>query len=248
MTSKVESIHTCCKNCVFAKYENITQIGCHLDYIQKYKDLGAEILEAYDQEKEFYLINNKKCIGYRENKWFNDNSLCLEDKIAIYNEKNKLSYTMVINLAPLSVDDLNHILAQINNDLPPQKIIIIRHRDNDLKFSYDKIKSMLDEHQIKCTWRIQTMVDDTIPYDAILHHISMHNYNSRFIMSVTNPTDRITDIVVKADTIVHRELGNFVIIANEAKSAIIYCGSVYRYAFLVNEEKVLDKEDNYLFI
>ena len=82
--SIIHAIHTPCKNCVFAKYEENTQTGCELDYIEKYKNLESEILEVYDNDKEFYVINDKKCLGYREPKWFEQLSMSdssMEEKI-----------------------------------------------------------------------------------------------------------------------------------------------------------------------
>ena len=61
--STINAVHTPCKNCVFAIYDNITQTNCALHYLDIYRDKDIEILEAYDNDKEFYIINNKKCIG-----------------------------------------------------------------------------------------------------------------------------------------------------------------------------------------
>ena len=91
MTS-IPAIHTSCKKCVFAIYDNITQTGCHLDYIAKYREKNISILEAYDEQKEFYVIGDKKCPGYREDSWFKDNNLTIEEKIdKIKKDISKLS-------------------------------------------------------------------------------------------------------------------------------------------------------------
>ncbi|NCA30639.1 MAG: hypothetical protein EBS93_07975, partial [Chitinophagia bacterium] len=117
LNEQINKIHTPCKDCVFAKYQDNTQIGCELDYISKYKSKNIEILEAYDNNKEFYIINGKKCIGYRENKWFDqfdlkDNSI--EDKIKKFHELNSLDYLLVIDLKKINLEELEDILGQIN--------------------------------------------------------------------------------------------------------------------------------------
>ena len=53
----IKPIHTPCKDCTFAIYEGKTQNGCHLNLLEKYKNKNLEILEAYDEQKEFYIIN-----------------------------------------------------------------------------------------------------------------------------------------------------------------------------------------------
>lgn len=97
LDDQINTIHTPCKSCVFAKYDNNTQNGCELNYLDKYRTKNASILEAYDDEKEFYIINGKKCMGYRENKWFKQFNLensDIESKIKIYKEKNYLDYIL----------------------------------------------------------------------------------------------------------------------------------------------------------
>ena len=52
--STVNTIHTPCKSCVFALYEDKTQTDCGLNYISKYRQKdNVEVLEAYDNDKEF---------------------------------------------------------------------------------------------------------------------------------------------------------------------------------------------------
>ena len=55
-------IHTPCKDCVFAIYDDKTQINCSQDCIDKYKKLDVPIVEVYDDDKEFYVIEGRKCI------------------------------------------------------------------------------------------------------------------------------------------------------------------------------------------
>ena len=97
---RIDTVHTPCKNCVFAEYDNKTQIGCHLDYIDRFKQSNIDIIEAWDEEKEFYIINKKKCVGYRENKWFASKGLgdaTLDAKIEFFNKNNFLHYLLIIN-------------------------------------------------------------------------------------------------------------------------------------------------------
>jgi hypothetical protein len=66
MTEKSEevqlsSIHTPCKNCLFAMYENDKQIGCKLDRLKYHKN----IIEVYDDEKTFYVVDKSFCLFYR---------------------------------------------------------------------------------------------------------------------------------------------------------------------------------------
>jgi hypothetical protein len=59
----IKAIHTPCKNCVFAKYDGKTQTDCHLDMTTKFSSKGIEIIKAYDEEKEFDIINGKNVMA-----------------------------------------------------------------------------------------------------------------------------------------------------------------------------------------
>lgn len=63
----LSQIHTSCKNCVFANYtaDGLTQSGCKLGKIQDYKKAGIDILDVYDDELQFSVINGRVCLFYR---------------------------------------------------------------------------------------------------------------------------------------------------------------------------------------
>jgi len=64
--SQDRKLQTSCKNCTFAVYNELTQTGCSADRIDKFDK--SDIIEAYDNEKEFYVIN-KFCNLYRPLSW-----------------------------------------------------------------------------------------------------------------------------------------------------------------------------------
>jgi len=240
--STINSVHTACKNCVFAKYEEITQTDCHLNYINIFKNNNIEILEAYDETHEFNIINNKKCIGYRENKWFDQFGLTnaeLIDKINKYNELNYLHYVVIINLQNYSIQELEASLDEINTlQYKPQKLILVRYVDDRLEFGYDKLKSLLEKYN-NIQWRIQTILEKTFSYEMVLHTIVTTN-KYRFIISVTSPCEQLSNIINYANQIVHNDLKTFNIISNNDKTCIIFSGSVYRYASAHNENILMD--------
>lgn len=251
MDKTIHSIHTSCKSCVFAKYENITQIGCELDYINKYKNNNIEILEAYDESKEFYIINDKKCIGYREQKWFDqfgDKANALEDKIQIYNSLNFLDYLSIINIKNISPDNLNNLCKKIMDcNIKPKKIIFIRYSGSGDYFSYAVIEKIIKQNSMSFPWKIETILDSSMEYDEILHNITMSNTKYRFIFSINNTEYDVCKIINFADNLVHRELGQFLILSNDSKDCVLYTGGMYRFA-IANNQYIFDNNNNYTFI
>lgn len=246
MNETINPVHTPCKSCVFAIYENKTQVDCHLDYISAYKNSGAEILEAYDEEKEFYIVNNKKCIGYRENKWFEQYEMqnsTIEDKIQKYKETNQLHYSLVINLKSYDYDDLKSLCSQISQlSIVPQKIAFIRYKHNNT-FPFEKIQNLLTEYKINIPWRVQTMLDNDEPYRLVLHNFVSIN-RQRFIVSVSEPANDLIEIINSANKIVHNDLDQLQVATNESRSITIFSGSVYRFA-AVNQQDILSNPETF---
>ena len=240
--NEIPAIHTSCKNCVFAVYENITQTGCHLDYISKYKNNGASILEAYDNEKEFYVIGEKKCLGYREDSWFKkSNTTTLEEKKDLIKKENSINYLAIINLKDISIAVFEKLILAISNSaLKPAKIIIIRHTNDNKNFPFNYLQTNLDSLNIP--WRIQTMVDQEALWGDILHEVTMRNSSYRFICGITNYTPDMFDIINKANSIIYDDLSTFNILCDKDHNIILYAGSVYRYANYHGHDILNDKD------
>ena len=246
MTS-INSIHTPCKSCVFAIYNENTQTGCSLNYLEKYTD----IIEAYDDTKEFYIINNKKCIGYRENSWFNQFNMqdsSLDEKIQKYHETNKLHYLAIINLHDLDLEQLDNICQQITESVSqPQKIIFIRHKENNSIFTYENIEKIIKKYQINYNWRIQTMLDDTLTYREILHNAVVINPKYRFILSIEKYDNQISRVIGLINNKIHHELNTFMVASTPDYSCRIFSGGVYRFG-LVNKQDILSDKSTYEII
>lgn len=249
LNEQINKIHTPCKECVFAKYQDNTQIDCALNYISKYKTKDIEVLEAYDDHKEFYIINGKKCIGYRENKWFDKFDLkdsSIEDKIKKFHELNALDYLLVLDLKNISLEELKNLLEQISTlSIKPQKLIIVRYADNT-KFPYDTLKNLLDKHIKGYKWKIQTILDQLLAYNNIIKNIVSLNSN-RFIVSITQANEDIEHIIKHTNRVVHHDLDQFNIISNQSKSCIIFSRSSYAFETF-NGINLLDNELNYTII
>lgn len=67
---EISPISTACKNCLFAIYDNDTQIGCYLGRTEKVDNHDVyELIEAEDEEKKFYILNNHICPYQRTSSW-----------------------------------------------------------------------------------------------------------------------------------------------------------------------------------
>jgi hypothetical protein len=249
--NEINAIHTPCKSCVFAVYDNQTQISCGLDYLAKYKKNNIEILEAYDEEKEFFIVNGKKCIGYRENKWFDQFNLqdaSLEEKINQYKKTNQLNYLLIVDLKNMNFDNFQQACENISSlKIKPQKIIFLRYITKELSFTYDAMKKVFSDLNIDCPWRIQTILDTELTQQNILKDITQNNAKYRFITCLNSAYDKINNMIDYTHNLIHEDLGQFIVLSNEDRSCIIYSTSVYRYS-MAHDTDILENMDNYKVI
>lgn len=249
----IDAIHTPCKKCVFAQYENKTQTGCHLQYLDIYKQQNTEIIAAFDDDLEFNIINRKKCIGYRENSWFTQFGLenaSIKDKLDKFNGLNHIDYFMIVNLDSEDINDqrISALSQEINGlHIKPQKIIFVRYRKNALKYDYAFIVDFLNSCGLdKTPWKIQTMEDDNALYEHTLHNIVTLNRTPRFVLSVRlHDQYGLSNIIDKANEIVYRKLERFFVVANTQKNCLLFSGLLYRFALLSEKKSILQDFDNY---
>ena len=62
---KVGVSTTCCRQCVFAEYEDNVQTGCAAGRFEVFNKNGIDLVYAEDEEKKFYLVKDKACIYFR---------------------------------------------------------------------------------------------------------------------------------------------------------------------------------------
>lgn len=163
MNKPISLIHTPCKNCIFAMYDDNVQIGCDMDYLDKYRKTSAQILEVYDNDKEFFVINDKKCLGYRDDKWREKQ----EKKDIEYLKQIVVSETRISYIAIIQINnnDTIDIIKQLVKDLidqstPPDGILFYKKRWETHNIQAEELMNLMCEFNIK--WRIQNFIDKTM--------------------------------------------------------------------------------------
>jgi hypothetical protein len=120
---------TSCKDCCFAEYDKNTQIDCNLDKLSKFRKANIEILEAYDNEKEFFVIKSKTCVCHRTKEWAKLYSDKILEKLK---EETKLKCDVIVYLDSKNTKyDLEKTISSINySEITANKVIIINNKAN----------------------------------------------------------------------------------------------------------------------
>lgn len=249
MSKEINIIHTPCKKCVFAKYEDITQTGCYLELIDQYRSKNIEILEAYDKEKEFYIINNKKCYGYKEDKYFearNISELSLQEKIDYVKKTFAINYVAVINIQQYSLEELDTIIGSLTKcENPPKKLVLIRYNSDMDKYPFNKLKNIFDKYNPK-EWIIKSILEDETKHPDILHQVTNTSKNN-FILSINGTYDKICDIISCAQNITYTNFDNFIVLSDASKKTVLYNKAVYKASF-ANGKDILSDHNEYTIL
>jgi len=243
-------LHTSCKNCVFAKYEDNTQTDCLVGLIDQYKNVGIEILEVYDNDKEFYVINNKVCMARRTPDFFKDTVMqdsSIEDKVAYVKSKLYLKYLAIIDSRNSPPEQLSGVLAKLKETNTPPNTIMVVINEQGAKVASDYYK-VLHESGIKSKWKIKANLYKEQDFITTVHQvISLGSEDCPFILAISGDYSRLTEVVDKAHSMAYKEFEPFTVVSNESKETILFSSYVYQDA-LANKGDIITDYKEYTIV
>jgi len=166
--------NTPCKHCIFALYQNNVQIDCYNKLLKKFQNNNAEIIEAFDEDKEFFIISGRKCLMARseiwtkkqleENKNFGTNKLA---KLAYKEIELTCDVVIYLDINSHSVDELKLTLLSLANQVlkPSQVSIVINNFHIDKKEKLDELYGIVVQMLTNiCEYRIHLITEPNIDY------------------------------------------------------------------------------------
>lgn len=165
--------NTSCKDCVFAEYDEITQVGCSRGMIEKYRDDGASIIEAYDHTKEFFVIEDRTCPFNRTQAWEDrfdeENGADARDEAMnrMLDYENQLSFHVILFMGD-SIGDVQETLTSlIFQDLMPVQVTIVRQRT--CMITPREVTSLFSD-STPFKWRVENLWKN-LPHSNSLHMV-----------------------------------------------------------------------------
>lgn len=162
ISPKINPFHTSCNDCIFAKKEGKTQVGCEFEKINLYKEKGVDIVEAYDDfNNEFFIINDRVCLQKRIPSW--GEFYPKEEWRSVVQDQIKIKYHAIVifreSMEFSAFGDLEDTLWSLNDqDIPPCHVTIL----NRSKMAASDMVSRLEKRPFGIQWRLQTFFDDNI--------------------------------------------------------------------------------------
>ena len=153
----MSNLHTACKNCIYSIYdeENKTQIGCMFNKIEKLKANGINIIESYDDEKNFFVLDKHACMSYREKDFLNN--IDIEEAKKITRKQMSPRVAAVINVVDENKENLKRIIQSISDqNVKFSEIIFCTNKT----VKPSDIISILNDLKCKFKWNIKQILDD----------------------------------------------------------------------------------------
>lgn len=201
-----EGYRTACKYCYFAKYEGDTQVGCSLDRLDKFVNNGATIVDAYDNEKNFFVIEGRLCSALRPKEWAAEFENPIEQ---VYKELELDIEVFIYADSETKNDDvfktINSILA---SKLKIHKITII---DNFSQIKQSDLVIFFKKQKI-WKWRIEQIVNKVETLEEALDLTVLTKKVNSTYMFVTKAGLQISDGYFKhLDNLINVDLQRFVL-------------------------------------
>jgi hypothetical protein len=192
-----QTIKTSCKDCFCAIFKDNTQTGCLFDRLEKF---GKSAIEAYDNEKEFFIIN-RLCTYYRNKSW----GYTLEDMPKVEKEC-ALSFDIVFDCNTINED--SYIISDFINSCgyyDDKFNIYLNHSAEN----YNSVKTFVCEVASKCTKPINISI--SFNHDRYMHELAM-NIKSINHMTVSNLSSLDKNLLQRINDTLNKDLKRFAVL------------------------------------
>lgn len=210
-------IQTSCRNCGFARYEGKTQTDCALGRIEKYRGKGVEVVEAYDEEKEFFLIKDRICRYCRPPEWVDKNAG--KDLVRVATEENSLRLEIVIPVSGESKEEVFITLSSIDGQTKPPYLVNLALDAGELSAS-DFVLSLRDKAY---GWNIYTSQEPSSK--EVLVHRAVEHSKSNYLLVVPAGIPLKTDVVERIARVVDEDEKRFVYLDSVLRIELIQTGA-----------------------
>lgn len=219
---KYSNKNTSCKDCCFATYDGITQIGCERNLLDKFRGVSANILECYDSDAEFFVIENRRCPSYRSKAWRLAAGDSIETQLGF---ENQLAFHAMIFLNNSIEEAKESILAMQDQTLTPTMLTIVRKKYNQIHPK--EITSFINECTFPFEWRLENMLveakNENIIYNA--NRGRKIGFISSFQSGSTNQIEKTYFETI--NTFIIDQLRTFAMVSDDDSFTIPW--SVYQY-------------------
>lgn len=214
----ISRVHTSCKDCIFAIYENKTQTGCDFNNrTERYKEKGL-LIDAQDDENQFFIVNRKFCLAKRNYQWLKNQDFdhsTTEILVDAVRDEMSVNYAYIVYFGEATEEAIeklhNTIKAVMSSRIAPHQIVVVNNTGGTEVFEHRLVNLLTGmTHGTKTKWSLKNIVEQCDRSRALL--ISVKEVNVRLFLICDAGYEIPKEYISKLDTIVNDELKDFICI------------------------------------
>jgi hypothetical protein len=204
VNERTVDIKTICRDCIFAEFTDdaVTQVGCKLGRLDKYRDNGKATAIEDDNGLEYYEISTF-CNTCRNPEW--------DDKFS--DPVERVLKEVELKVDAVILDDSNHanwqdeimtsVKSLLAQELRPCRIVIVCYRKND---KFLNMRAEMEKAGIK--YDIVNVLDYAKSPYALLNQ-GVKKCRNQYYTVVESGDELPVDYFSKLNNILNNELGKF---------------------------------------
>jgi len=218
---------TPCKLCKFAIWSDITQIGCEANRLEIFRKAGIKILEAYDDEKAFYVVKNT-CVMRR--------GLNFQGSVEDAREQLNLNYCAIVIANDSLKETIDTITSIMEQRRKPSFIVVIQPFDTGNQAAIRPLTNTLDKTGVR--WKLENIINPDIKtIDRYIAHIQVRiKENFLAIFNAGYIVD--TNLIYNIETaMVDRQEAVGVVLPDEDGNGYVVPMLVWKYYYLTGDQQ-----------
>jgi hypothetical protein len=219
---QIHPVHTSCQGCAFAVMAGSEQTGCRLGRLAAFARHGAEVVEAYNQEGEFFVVSGRKCNAFRDKDWAKGVPYS-EQEGRVRKELRERLLTFVV-LAGDAVDNDKVVEAakSIRRQSVACPVLFVYAGDNPgCAKAADLNAALMGELANSVTWRMVSLVERTasgeLPDLDRQLALAAHHVRTLFFTAVVPGEPVPNSFAFRLDDAVNGRMENFVALKGDGR-------------------------------
>ena len=237
--TELTGVITSCKECVFAMYVGDTQMDCSLGRLERFGKSGAVVIESYDDDKEFFVIE-RFCNTYRPEDWEPKYKKLTKEDSALRESQATFDFVVIYD-GHSGLKSLEKTFFDIRQQsILPKKVIVVEKGGEDKMGVIGVLEKFFSD--VAISYRYVVYMDDE--YDGSLDFIdeSFKQVNSMYYCVINSEQEIIPNIIERINTVINKEMKPF----SAVKPTVGYHGLVVQS--ILHEELLPEAEDRNILL
>lgn len=226
MSENEKFMDTACKYCVFSEKKGNLQIGCKYGNLERFKNSGCEIIEAEDQEEQFFVIKNRLCMALRRSPW--GDSLSNKEKIDKVRKDitTRVTCILIVKETEKCIENvIKTFKTAIEQKTKFQNIHFILEKKSEIKIG--SLMNAIKPIECDIQWFVKQMVHDDFSFKDGIDEIvekEKTTFSAIFFSGFSIPEDFVKSV----DESINDNLDRFILLKPYNENGLLFQNKLFK--------------------